>query len=108
MPAAARYSDISHNPSDSHGCLVCPHSVQGPAVSGSPNVIVAGFPQLRAAAKDNGTHSSCCGPNTWVTMQGSSTVFVNDLPAVRLGDATTHCGGTGSMITGASNVIIGG
>ena len=108
MPAAARQKDISKNPSDSHGCLVCPHSVSGPAVSGSENVVVAGNPQLRANGADNGTHSSCCGSNTWVTMAGSKTVFVNDLPAVRLGDSTQHCGGTGAIVTGADNVIIGG
>ena len=108
MPSAARQDDISLNPADAHGCLVCPHSVSGPAVTGSEDVIVAGSPQLRATARDQGVHAACCGPNTWVTLQGSSTVFVNDIPAVRLGDATTHCGGIGSIITGASNVIIGG
>ena len=77
-------------------------------MSGSPNVLVAGESQLRASGADNGKHSGCCGPNTWVTLQGSTSVFVNDLPAVRLGDTTTHCGGSGSIITGASNVIIGG
>ena len=108
MPAAARRTDISMCPGDSHGNICCAHSVNGPAISGSPDVLVAGEAQLRATGVDNGVHSGCCGPNTWVTLQGSSTVFVNDLPAVRLGDATTHCGGAGSLITGASNVIIGG
>ena len=108
MPAAARQTDISMNPSDSHGCLVCPHSVQGPAMTGSADVIVEGNPQLRASGADQGVHSACCGANSWVTTQGSGTVFVNDLPAVRLGDMTTHCGGVGAMITGSSNVNIGG
>jgi uncharacterized Zn-binding protein involved in type VI secretion len=44
----------------------------------------------------------------WTTLQGSATVTVNDQPAVRMGDITTHCGGVGSIITGAGNVIIGG
>jgi uncharacterized Zn-binding protein involved in type VI secretion len=44
----------------------------------------------------------------WSTMQGSATVFVNDQPAVRMGDMTVHCGGVGSIITGAGTVIIGG
>ena len=95
MPLAARQTDISMCPSDSHGNLCCSH-------------IVAGQPLLRANGTDNGVHSSCCGANTWVTMQGSSTVTVNDMPVVRLGDTTTHCGGTGSIITGASNVNVGG
>ena len=108
MPAAARRTDISMNPADTHGNICCAHSVQGPAVSGSNNVIVAGQALLRAQGTDNGVHSGCCGPNTWVTVQGSSTVFVNDIPAVRLGDMTKHCGGAGSIISGATNVIIGG
>ena len=108
MPLAARQTDISMCPSDSHGNLCCSHSVKGPATTGSANVIVAGQPLLRANGTDNGVHSSCCGANTWVTMQGSSTVTVNDMPVVRLGDTTTHCGGTGSIITGASTVNVGG
>jgi uncharacterized Zn-binding protein involved in type VI secretion len=108
MPAAARQGDISMNPADAHGCLICPHSVSGPATTGSGDVMVAGSPQLRASGMDQGVHAACCGPNTWMTLQGSSTVFVNDQPAVRLGDTTTHCGGVGSVITGADNVIIGG
>jgi uncharacterized Zn-binding protein involved in type VI secretion len=35
-------------------------------------------------------------------------VLVNGIPVVRLGDATTHCGGSGKMIEGSPNVIIGG
>jgi uncharacterized Zn-binding protein involved in type VI secretion len=108
MPPAARQNDISMNPADAHGCNGCPHGVSGPAVTGSANVIVAGSPQLRATGADQGVHAACCGPNSWVTTQGSGTVLVNDLPAVRLGDMTTHCGGIGSMITGAANVAIGG
>ena len=108
MPAAARQTDISMCPSDSHGNICCSHGVKGPAVSGSGNVIVVGQGQLRAAGADNGVHSGCCGPNTWVTVQGSGTVFINDLPAVRVGDTTKHCGGSGSVVTGADNVNIGG
>jgi uncharacterized Zn-binding protein involved in type VI secretion len=77
-------------------------------MTGSADVIIEGQPQLRASGRDQGVHSSCCGSNKWATLQGSSTVFVNDLPAVRLGDATKHCGGVGSIITGAATVSIGG
>ncbi len=108
MPPAARQGDISLNPADAHGCISCAHTVSGPAITGSGNVIVAGAPQLRATAADQGVHAACCGPNVWATLQGSGTVYVNDIPAVRLGDMTTHCGGIGSLITGATNVIIGG
>lgn len=108
MPAAARRTDISMNPSDSHGAPCCSHGVEGPAQTGSANVFVEGQPLLRARGVDNGVHSGCCGPNTWVTMQGSTSVTVNDIPVVRVGDATTHCGGTGSLITGAQTVLVGG
>ena len=108
MPNACRQSDISMNPADAHGCLVCPHSVSGPAVTGSDDVMIEGNPALRAQGRDNGVHAACCGPNTWVTMQGSSTVYITDLPVVRLGDATTHCGGVGSMISSCETVNVGG
>ena len=108
MPPAARMTDISLNPADAHGSTCCAHPVQGPAITGSSNVIVGGQPLLRAAGADQGVHSACCGPNTWMTVQGSGTVFVNDIPAVRLGDTTQHCGGVGSIISGSPNVIIGG
>jgi uncharacterized protein (DUF2345 family) len=38
---------------------------------------------------------------------GSSTVLINGRPAHRLGDATAHCGGSGTLINGSSDVIIG-
>jgi len=101
-------TDQSQNPADSHGCTSCAHPVVGPAITGSSDTIVEGQPVLRAQAADSGVHSSCCGPNTWVTQAGSSTVTVNDIPVVRLGDATVHCGGPGVIITGAGTVIIGG
>jgi uncharacterized Zn-binding protein involved in type VI secretion len=106
VPAQARVSDIGNCPSDSHGCLACAHSVQGPCTAGSPDVIVNGLPAARQ--NDPGVHSSCCGPNTWVATGCSGTVIINGLGAHRLGDATTHCGGSGTMTTGSPNVIVGG
>lgn len=108
MPNACRQSDISMNPADAHGCLVCPHPVSGPAVTGSGDVMIEGSPALRAQGIDSGVHAACCGPNSWVTMQGSSTVYINDLPVVRLGDTTIHCGGVGTMISSCGTVNVGG
>jgi uncharacterized Zn-binding protein involved in type VI secretion len=65
-------------------------------------VFINGKAALRIG--DPGVHSSCCGPNTWVCAEGSSKVFINNIPAVRLGDATTHCGGVGKMIEGSPDV----
>ncbi len=57
---------------------------------------------------DNGIHAACCNTNTWKPVQGSGTVFINNKEAVRLGDKTKHCGGSGNMIEGSDNVMIGG
>ncbi|MFN7143831.1 MAG: PAAR domain-containing protein [Myxococcota bacterium] len=93
-------------PADAHGCPACPHPCTGPAVAGSPNVLVNGMPAVRVG--DSGTHAACCGPNTWVATKGSGTVFINNIPAHRLGDMNTHCGGVGNLIVGSPNVIVGG
>jgi len=69
-------------------------------------VIVNNKPALRVS--DNGVHSACCGPNSWVASKGSGTVFINKLPAHRLGDMDMHCGGVGNMVEGSSNVMVGG
>ncbi len=57
---------------------------------------------------DTGIHAACCNTNTWKAVQGSATVFINNKEAVRQGDQTKHCGGSGNMIEGSNNVIIGG
>ena len=79
--------------------------MQGPAVSGSPDVIVNGKPALRVG--DMGIHSACCGANTWQSIAGSATVFINGLPAHRMGDAVRHCGGMGQLIEGSPDVFVG-
>ena len=107
MPAQCHLGHQSENPADGHGCIACDHAVIGPAVGGSDDVFVNGEPALRAPG-DPGVHSSCCGPNEWVTDVGSSSVFINGLAAVRNGDATIHCGGNGSMVEGSGDVTTGG
>jgi len=78
----------------------------GVIVKGSENVFVNSLPAARQ--DDNGLHAPCCDGNNFSVSQGSGTVRVNGKPLVRAGDATKHCGGTGS-ITGASpNVNAGG
>jgi uncharacterized Zn-binding protein involved in type VI secretion len=107
MPPQCRLSDKSNVPADAHGCPGCPHNCTGPAIAGSPNVNVDGRPALRAPG-DPGIHSSCCGPNTWQTVMGSSTVNINGKKAVRQNDQTQHCGGIGKMIEGSGTVFTGG
>jgi uncharacterized Zn-binding protein involved in type VI secretion len=105
MPPQGRLGDKSQAVC-AHGCLACPHPVIGPAVTGSPDVLVNDRPALRVT--DQGIHTPCCGPNTWVATSGSATVFINGLPAHRVGDTDTHCGGVGTLIEGSPDVIVGG
>lgn len=78
----------------------------GPAETGSPNVSVNNRPALRVS--DTGSHSQCCGPNTWVAVAGSQTVSINNLQAHRLNDRDQHCGGPGYMIQGSPDMMVGG
>ena len=106
MPQQSRVGDNAHCPSDSHGNLCCSHSVTGPGMKGSINILINDSPPLRIG--DPGKHSSCCGSNSWIVSAGSQTVFFNGIPASRLGDKTTHCGGVGTLVQGSENVITGG
>lgn len=106
MPPQGRVGDKAQVPADAHGCPACPHTCIGPAIQGSPDVLTNGRPSLRI--QDPGVHAACCGPNTWVAAKGSSTVFINNKPAHRQSDQTTHCGGSGMLIEGSTNVMVGG
>jgi len=106
MPPQGRLGDKSQVPADAHGCPACPHPCIGPAIVGSPTVMVNKRPALRVT--DKGIHAACCGPNMWTATQGSSTVKFNNLAAHRQGDTDTHCGGSGKLIEGSPTVIVGG
>ncbi len=106
MPPQARIGDLSQCPADFHGTLACPRQVIGPAIQGSPDVLVNFLPAVRVG--DMGIHAACCGPNTWKAAMGSKTVFINGMPAHRLGDMDQHCGGVGTMVGGSPNVFTGG
>jgi uncharacterized Zn-binding protein involved in type VI secretion len=107
MPAAGRVGDIATAPPHPHGCPACPHPAAGPAIAGSPNVVINGLPALRVS--DPGIHAACCGPNMWEARTGSGTVLINALPAHRMGDMTMHCQvGMGTLSMGSPNVMIGG
>jgi uncharacterized Zn-binding protein involved in type VI secretion len=105
MPPQGRLGDKAAAPADAHGCVGCPHPVQGPAVTGSANVLINNMPALRIT--DHGVHAMCCGPNTWTATAGSASVLINNLPAHRQGDMTTHCGGVGQLIEGSNDVLVG-
>lgn len=105
MPSQGRLGDKSQAQVDAHGCPACPHNVTGPAIIGSPDVLVNHRPALRMG--DSGIHAACCGPNIWVAAQGSATVLINFRPAHRLGDLDIHCGGPGRLIEGSPDVMVG-
>jgi uncharacterized Zn-binding protein involved in type VI secretion len=106
MPPQCRLGDKSFVPADAHGCPACPHPCIGPAIAGSPDVLVNNRPAIRVG--DPGIHAPCCGPNTWTAKSGSGTVFINNKAAHRIADNDQHCGGMGQMIEGSQNVITGG
>jgi len=102
MPPAARITDLQNCPMATPippSPIPVPH-VAGPIMTGSPNVITGMMPQARV------TDMVLCAvpipPNA--IAKGSLTVFVNNLPAARIGDLTMH---GGAISTGFPTVIIG-
>ena len=107
MPGAGRLGDKAQVPACAHGCPACPHPALGPAIIGSPDVLINTMPALRV--DDEGIHMACCGPNTWKATMGSATVLINNKAAHRQNDLTTHCHAMpGRLIDGSADVIVGG
>ena len=105
LKGVARVSDLALVPSDGHFCPGCMHVCIGPVISGSNDVFVNSLNAVRKG--DPGIHAACCGPNTYVTHEGSSSVYVNGVPLVRWLDETKHCGGMGRMVMASPNVYCG-
>lgn len=101
MPPAARTGDTT-----AHGTPLGP----GP---GSANVLIGGQPAWRAMTDTHvcpmplpgtpppGPH----GPET--VLQGSTTVFINNMPAARMGDQPVGAGPPNSIVMGEPTVLIG-
>ena len=110
MPSAARINDISLGTPHCHSVhpwSPVPHPNQGPITTGSSSVTINDLDAARV--KDPGTHKACCGPMTFKIVKGSGTVIVDGQAQARLGDQTLHCNMVpGAIITGSSNVIVGG
>ena len=104
MPAAARLGDKAQIQADAHGCPACPHPGVGPIVVGSNNVFTNDRPQGRQ--DDLGIHAACCNANNFQISKGSGTVYVNGKPMARMQDQTKHCGGSGKIIEGSSDVLV--
>ncbi len=98
MPPAARMGD-----STSHGTPLTP----GP---GSLNVMIGGQPAWRATS-DMHTCPLSDGPKPHVggvVTLGSTTVFINKLPAARQGDMISEAGPPNTIAVGLTTVNIGG
>jgi uncharacterized Zn-binding protein involved in type VI secretion len=93
MPAAARLGDLCTG----HGCWP-PRE----GVSASPNVFING---IQAHRLNDPWFIHCCDSNCHdVVASGSGTVYINGLPAARMGDSIS----CGSLISeGSPNVHIG-
>jgi uncharacterized Zn-binding protein involved in type VI secretion len=109
MPAQCRVEiDFAQNPEDGHGNVCCDHNVIGPGIEGSPDILVNKKKALRQGDPGIHTEEKCGHKDEFIVKGGSSTVYFNDRPAARLGDATMHCGGPGTLIMGSENVFVGG
>jgi uncharacterized Zn-binding protein involved in type VI secretion len=97
MPPASRLTDIAVG----HGSFIPSDVIQA-----SPNVITCGLAQHRKTDAIRAHPSpSPSPPHARHAACGSSTVFVNDLNLVRIGDCV-DCGGF--LIQGCGTVIVGG
>jgi len=96
MPPAARVTDM-------HVCPmvtgIVPH-VGGPILPPCATTVLIGF--LPAARITD--LATCVGPPDIIIL-GSSSVFIEYLPAARMGDSTAH---GGVIVLGCFTVIIGG
>jgi Uncharacterized conserved protein len=93
---AARLSDMHMCPMVDPGPK--PH-VGGPILPAcSPNIMIGNLPAARVSDM-----ATCVGPPDMI-VEGSPSVFFNNLLAARMGDKTAH---GGMIVSGQMNVLIG-
>ena len=95
MPAATRIGDAD-----------VPHCSAMDRAQGSPNVFVNKIPWSRQGDHNTGhlIPPAICGTHTAPIAVGSTTVFVNDKGAGRIGDGISGCT---SVAAGSPNVFAG-
>nr|WP_238178210.1 PAAR domain-containing protein [Paenibacillus contaminans] len=75
---------------------------------GSVNVFIGGMPAWRAISDTHACPVTSPNPHSVGTVTvGSATVYINSLPAARLGDVIVEGGPPNSILSGAPNVMIG-
>jgi uncharacterized Zn-binding protein involved in type VI secretion len=97
VPPAARVGDTT-----SHGSPLSPGS-------GSANVLIGGMPAWRATSD---LHTCPLATGTvphvgGVVQMGSTTVLINNFPAVRQGDVISENGPPNTIAMGCATVLIG-
>ncbi|WP_457622078.1 PAAR domain-containing protein [Persephonella sp.] len=92
---AARLGDQT-----AHGAPLSP----GP---GSPDVLIGGKPAWRLTDILSCPVSTPNPHGTGVVINPSKTVFINGIPAVRMGDVIQEAGPSNTVITGEMTVLIG-
>ena len=106
MPSAVRDGDATTGTCDK-GMPCCPHGRSGTVNVTSGNVFVngRGLHRLNVTGPTNCPHSG-----TFASVAGSASVFCNERPVIRIGDATMcqSCGQSGTHTTGSGNVFVGG
>jgi uncharacterized Zn-binding protein involved in type VI secretion len=105
MPGWARLFDRSQCHNDGAVGLAAVEQIE---VKPKNDVLVNGRPPL--AMSGYGTYILCCGTPLarWTVREGSATVFVGGVHAAAQGYATVHQSGTGTLIEGSPDVLIGG
>jgi uncharacterized Zn-binding protein involved in type VI secretion len=104
MPAAARLGDLT-----THGSIPLTPMSPPPAMC-SKDVLIGGQPAWRAIS-DTHVCPLANGPQPHVggvVAKGSTSVFIDGLPAVRQGDVIQEAGGPNAITGGCLTVQIGG
>ena len=102
----ARLGDKVFAPAIGGGSPGAPFSVTGFIASGSPTVMIGGFPTARVG--DVGAHCCSDGANNFNIASGDSQVLIDGKPAARKQDKTLHdCSGPKDALacTGAGTIV---
>ena len=112
MPEAARMDDsiqgVTAGEHSGHLQVHGPLPITG-TISGncSQDVLINDRPAAFVGSVTT-ERDACCGSSSGSVAEGSGSVFINGIPAARLGDALAAHNGTGVISSGSGDVFIGG